>query len=1333
MDKPAFSEQSRLEALKSFHILDSPSEEIFDRLTQLGARICETPIAVITLVDEDRQWFKSVVGLDVRQTAREISFCTHTVAHKKLFIVSDARLDPEFSDNPLVTGDPGIVFYAGAPLISPDGFALGALAVIDRVPRTLTETQIAVLNMLAEQIMMHFELRLQHHELENLAADRDRINEALRRQTEHLKKAQQIAETGSWELHLENRTIHCSEEIFRILGVDKKEVVGSIDSLMPFVHPDDRWRLRIATERTLRGEGPLDVEHRIIRPDGEMRHVHERGELSVDETGQRILAGTIQDVTGRRITQEQMHLLKTCVSRLHDIVMITEAEPIDEPGPRIVFVNEAFERITGYSLEEVIGRSPRLLQGPKTQRAERDRIRAALEKHVPVSIELINYTKSGEEIWVEMDITPVAQEPGRFTHFVSIQRDITARKQQMHELTSTYRALQMLTRCNEALVHTESEQELVEQVCRLSVDVGGYCLAWVGYAQDDEARTIKIMAHAWGPSEAASSPRVELSWSQDHPFGQGPSGRAIRSGSPVVVENVGKDPTFAPWLEFAQNFEYSRVISLPLHSKGHPFGVLSLYNTEIRTISEQEIKLLQEVADNLAFGIMAIRTQKERRRIENAIVKVAAGVSGATGSEFFERLARNMAESLSAQGAFITRYLPGEPFTARVISAVVDGEKMPNFDYPLINSPCERVRIASECVVPNRVKELFSGAYAQAPPLASQNMRAYVGRRLDSSAGQPLGSLFVLFREPIAQAELMTSTLRIFAARAAAELERQEADARIQSQASLLDKAQDAIVVCGTDYRISFWNKGAERLYGWAREEVLGRNQLELIYRDSVALADATHAVMRHGEWRGETEQRRKDGTMLVVEAHWTLVKDDTAQSTSILTINTDVTQRKAGEKEIERLAFFDPLTRLPNRRLLLDRLEHALGICSRSGHTGALLFIDLDNFKSLNDTLGHDKGDLLLQHVARRLETCVRKSNTVARLGGDEFVVMLEDLSGNPIEAAAQAEIVGEKILAAFTLPFQLGEVEHHSTPSVGITLFNDQSSSIEELLKRADLAMYQAKASGRNAIRFFDPEMQDIVSARVALETDFRHGLQQREFFLHYQAQTDGYGHIKGVEALVRWRHAERGMVAPSAFIPLAEETGLILRLGYWVLETACHQLASWAESPQTAHLSVAVNVSARQFHHPSFVEQVLDVLDYTGANPKNLKLELTESLLVKNVEDTIAKMNALKEKGISFSLDDFGTGYSSLSYLKRFPLDQLKIDRSFVRDVLVDANDAAIARTIVALGQILGLEVIAEGVETEDQRDFLARHGCHAYQGFLFSQPLPAEQFGIANTMH
>jgi diguanylate cyclase (GGDEF)-like protein len=442
--------------------------------------------------------------------------------------------------------------------------------------------------------------------------------------------------------------------------------------------------------------------------------------------------------------------------------------------------------------------------------------------------------------------------------------------------------------------------------------------------------------------------------------------------------------------------------------------------------------------------------------------------------------------------------------------------------------------------------------------------------------------------------------------------------------------------------------------------------------------------------------------------------------------IFTDISQRKAVEEQIEALSFFDPLTRLPNRRLLIDRLAQALHTCTRHSRKSALLFVDLDNFKTLNDTLGHHQGDLLLAQVAQRLKTCVRDGDTVARLGSDEFVVILEDLSEISEVAANQAEVVGEKVLTSLGPRFQLCNGAHHSTASVGITLFGGaQQESHEEPLKRAELAMFQAKSAGRNSLRFYEPQMQAQVSAHAALESDLRDALLEQQLLLHYQAQIAAGGRITGVEALLRWQHPHRGMVSPAQFIPLAEETGLILPIGQWVLETACVQLASWATDPMLCHLTVAVNVSARQFHQAGFVDTVLSTIARAGANAKLLKLELTESMLVDDVEAIIAKMGALKAHGVGFSLDDFGTGYSSLTYLKRLPLDQLKIDQGFVRNIVTDSNDAAIAKMVVVLAESLGLTVIAEGVESQAQADFLAHLGCHAYQGYLLSRPLPLDR--------
>jgi diguanylate cyclase (GGDEF)-like protein/PAS domain S-box-containing protein len=557
--------------------------------------------------------------------------------------------------------------------------------------------------------------------------------------------------------------------------------------------------------------------------------------------------------------------------------------------------------------------------------------------------------------------------------------------------------------------------------------------------------------------------------------------------------------------------------------------------------------------------------------------------------------------------------------------------------------------------------------------------------------------------------------------------QRRQAEAELHIVATAFE-SQQGIAITDTQRVILRVNKAFTDITGYTAAEAVGQNprMLSSGRHDAAFYVAMWDSIARQGKWQGEIWNRHKNGDVFPEWLTITAVKNSAGQITHYVATFSDISDRKAAEEQIKRLAFFDPLTQLPNRRLLMDRLEQALASSTRYARKGALLFVDLDNFKTINDTLGHDKGDLLLQQVAQRLSHCTREGDTVARLGGDEFVVMLENLGENVLEAATQAEAVGDKILAALNQPYPLAGDAQRSTPSIGITLFGDRPEGIDEPLKRADLAMYQAKAAGRNTLRFFDPQMQAVVSARAALETGLREAVTQQQFVLYYQPQVVGKHAIVGAEALVRWLHPQRGLVPPAEFIGLAEDTGLIFALGHWVMETACTQLACWATQPSMADLTLAVNVSARQFHQHDFVQQVQAVLAQTGANPHRLKLELTESLLVTHVEDVIAKMTALKQLGVGFSLDDFGTGFSSLSYLKRLPLDQLKIDQGFVRDILLDANDAAISKMVVALADTLGLSVIAEGVETEAQRDFLAGQGCYAYQGYLCSRPLPLTDF-------
>lgn len=543
-------------------------------------------------------------------------------------------------------------------------------------------------------------------------------------------------------------------------------------------------------------------------------------------------------------------------------------------------------------------------------------------------------------------------------------------------------------------------------------------------------------------------------------------------------------------------------------------------------------------------------------------------------------------------------------------------------------------------------------------------------------------------------------------------------------------EAREGMMITDPDGVILRVNKAFSEITGYSAEEVIGQNPrlLNSGHHEPEFYAHMWQTISTEGSWKGEIWNRRRSGEIYPEWLTITAVKNGCEQITHYVSTLTDITERKENEARINNLAFFDPLTQLPNRRLLQDRLEHAIAASERKNTLGALLFIDLDDFKTLNDNRGHHIGDLLLVAVANRLRMAVRAQDTVARLGGDEFLVVLEDLDSNHDHAAAIAQQIAETILESLNAHYTLEGQDYFSTPSIGISLFGDRAVHIDELLKQADQAMYHAKAAGRNTWRFFDPEMQEHTAQRFALQHEIREALQLQQFQLFYQPQVDHTGAVVGAEALIRWFHPQRGMVSPLDFIPIAEESGLILPLGNWIVEEACQQLVRWSQNPATARLVIAINVSARQFQQQQFVMQLLTALKRTGANPRYLKLELTESMLVHNQQDIIAKMDELKNHGIKFSLDDFGTGYSSLSYLKRLPISELKIDKSFVNDVLTDSNDAAIARMIIRLAQSMELRVIAEGVETQAQRNWLEAEGCVHYQGYYFGKPVAAADFPL-----
>lgn len=1083
------------------------------------------------------------------------------------------------------------------------------------------------------------------------------------------------------------------------------------------IHADDRDRVRQEIHQALAANTGFVLAYRIVATDGAIRFVNEYGHAIRNGDGDVVaLQGFVTDVSAN---EEMRQALDQATERFRWIAQATNdniwewdletdrlwngtnvhgtfALPSDATTPGV----ECWTNLVHPDdLPWVRSSITTALAGTEDEWSAEYRLQRKDGSYADVL--------SRAFILRDAEDTPVRMVGGL--------SDLTERKQSKLHLERLYRAMRIMKTCNERLVRAADERGFLSQLCQAMVDTAGYAAASIDVMAPAAPEAVQYDACSLHHAAPASI-YTNISWSTD--FGQAgrPASLAMQSGKRIICADIANEPLLEGVRAELLGRGYRSAIWLPLQLGPQCLGVLSIYAGAAAAFDSEEAQLLQTLADSLAFGIDAIRSNEKRKRIELAAVKIAAGVSANTGEDFFSHFASNMALAVDADGAFVARFKDDAMQVVETVVAVVNNAVVPNFDYDIAGSPCERLITAPDCVVLNDVAACFPTSAA-----AQMGMRGYAGCRLDSVGGRPLGLLFVLFRGPVTQPELVTQTIQIFASRAGAELERQRSHARIVEQASLLDKAKDAILMHDAENRITFWNKGAERLYGLTAQAVLGRRVDELVYEDAEGYRSICKSLAQRNEWQGEMVLRRADGRELTLEINSTLVRDAYGLPGSVLSIVTDISRRKAAEREVAKLAFSDRLTGLPNRPMLEKKLQAFLDCGSRGEVDGALLWIDLDHLKSLNDTRGHDMGDRLLRQSGERIASALGTGDIAARFGGDEFVVLMTALGGDPEAAIGTAR----RLLHSLARPYDLDGYMHSGSASIGLAYFRSGCDAAAEILKHADIAMYEAKAAGRNTLRVFDRQMQDSVNLRVALQNDLRSALQQGNgLYLAYQPQIADTGRVTGVEALLRWDHPTRGPVSPAEFIPVAENSGLIIRCGEWVLEQACTQLRHWKHNPLANTLSIAVNVSAHQVRHPGFVDQVKDVLQRTGADAGKLKLELTESSLVADTEATVEKMKALKAIGISFALDDFGTGFSSLSYLRRLPLDQLKIDRSFVCDVVSDTNAAVITRSIIALAKSLALDVIAEGVETQDQHRFLAMHGCTVYQGYLFSRPVGIE---------
>ena len=1135
------------------------------------------------------------------------------------------------------------------------------------------------------------------------------------------------------------------------------------------------------------------------------------------------------------------------MDRLNDAIVITEAEPVNQPGPRIVWANRVFYERNGYSPAEILGQSPRILQGPDTDRATLDRVRTALETWQSVRAETLNYRKDGTTYWNEFEIVPIANEKGWFTHWVSVQRDITERKRAEEKLVL---ASCVFTHSREGIVITDADG--------LIVDVNEAFTRITGYAKEEvRGQNPRLLGSSRQDKSVYTSMWQNLRdkghWSGEV-WNQRKSGEVyaeslavsvVRDGLGLVRQYVGMftDISERKTLEekLRQLAFYDPLTGLPnrrllderfsqgvLKSKrsglygalmlldldnfkqindqhGHDAGDLLLIEAtrrlttcvrEVDTVArlggDEFVVLLGKLDSDEAVSIQQARGVAEKiLAILSApyqLTVVQAGqrdttvehhCSASIGVVVFINNECSQTEALKRADAAMyqakdagrnqVQFYKNDadcPLTSGDRSA--PGQLVPHQNVPqqsetfkniILNSLNAEIAVVDGSGVILTVNDRWQkfalengfepGKSAPNTGVGS-NYFAVCGPAAADCAGDVLDASTGL--QGVLDGRLASFSLdypcdsptqqRWFAmvvmplghgVRNGAVIthtditKRKQAEEKLRLAARVFSDAHEGITITNAAGTIIEVNEAFTRITGYSRQEALGQNPriLQSGRQDKAFYVAMWRSLTEQGHWSGQIWNQRKGGELILEQISISSMRSSDGSTLQYVAHFTDISERIKAQAQIDTLAFYDPLTELPNRRLLLDRLDQALQVSTCHGRNNALLFVDLDNFKTLNDTLGHSQGDRLLVQVAQRLKSCLRDGDTLARLGSDEFVVMLEDLSDDASEAATQAESAGDKILATFVADFALDSGIHHGTSSIGITLFGGAIlESSEQPLKRAELAMFEAKAAGRNMLRFFDSQMQAVVSDHATMAADLREAVIKHQFVLHYQPQVVGNGTVTGVEALVRWQHPLRGTVSPAEFIPMTEETGLILPLGQWVLETACLQLAAWALNPAMEHLTVAVNVSARQFQQINFVDSVLATLKRTGARPKLLKLELTESMLVDDVELINTKMDALKACGVSFALDDFGTGYSSLAYLKRLPLDQLKIDQGFVRNIVADPNDAVIAKMVVVLAESMGLSVIAEGVELQAQADCLANLGCHAYQGYLFSRPLSLE---------
>lgn len=1082
MLKPKVSknEKQRLDALYKLDILDTEAEERFDRLTRLAANYFNVKSCLVSLVDVDRQWFKSKSSFDACETDRDISFCGHAILQNEVMVVPDARLDNRFADNPLVTGSPNIVFYAGAPLSTADGFKVGTLCLIDDKCQTLDGHQLSAFRDFAKIV----EQELNDLSQKQLQQERFEAN---------IRTHQMLGVFPDFVFIIDDKFRFIASNHHGDLFIPTEHFIGkTLGGVLP-------ENISVLFERSIKQafktEGLITFYYELL-----IEHSNNNFEARARRISEIEVLVIVRNITEDIAKIDEFERLSMVAQQTNDAVIITD---IDK---KVLWVNESFTKISGYHLDEMQGQIPgRVLQGPDTDIETIKVIRNALKEQKSFKVDILNYHKAGYPYWIRISCSPWLDEFKKIKGFIAIQSDISKEVDSFQQIQKSKRLLATIIDAN---------------------SIG----TWVINLQTGSLEINEIWAKLLGYSLDELNP-------------------------------------------------------------------ISLFTWQDLTHSEDLQKCLGMIQD---------------------------------------------------------------------------------YDKGLIN-------------------------YYEAPIRMKHKAGHWVWIRTRGS---------ITTRTEDGRAEFMLGTHLDITAQMHAEADLQE---QYDYMEVIFENMIDGIMMFDSFEKIQLFNPASEWIFGYSKEEVQNYNINQLI-----------PDIRKAGKF-GQlhySQGKRKNGEHFPMEIG--IVQTKLKQETIFVAMLRDVTERKNAEEANHKLAYYDGLTGLPNRRLMFDRLQHALLVNERSKKYVAVLFIDVDNFKHINDSAGHEAGDLLLKQIALRLENVVRESDTVARLGGDEFVVILEDLESNSEAALKYAGAIAYKIKSHLSEPYNLINLSYIGSCCIGITLCNNSLTAASEFLKQADLAMYDAKLAGKNAIQFFSKNMQEKLNNRISVEQDLRNAIVNNEFEVFYQVQVDSEINCIGAELLLRWKHPTRGLVSPMEFIPIAEESGLMVPIGHWVLYQACNSLVRWADDPLMSQFVLAINVSVVELRQERWVLSVLQALDTTRANPAKLKLEVTETVMAYDIDKVIAKLTLLRDAGVSISLDDFGTGYSSLTYLKRLPLNQLKIDKSFVRDILNSPGDSAIAETIVNLAMMMQLDVIAEGVETKAQYLMLNELGCQHFQGYFFGKPEPLESF-------